>query len=94
MSCIKNCTKNNIYVAIVLLLLRARQKNRVKTAASSKQKNLTEVNGESSLFFRLCAIKKNNIVLIGGSQGFARCAQILLDTKIGGATAIQKKWVK
>ena len=28
---------------------------------------------------------------IDGSQGFARCAQILLTTQIGGATVIQKR---
>ena len=47
----KNCAINNICVALVLIILRARQKNRVKKAASSKTKNLTDVNGESSLFF-------------------------------------------
>ena len=53
----KHCAKNNIYVALVLILQRAYQKNRVKTAASSEHKNLMEFNGESSLFFRWCAIK-------------------------------------
>ena len=38
--------------------------------------------------------KTNFTGLIGGSQGFARCAQILLATKIGGATTIQTLWVK
>ena len=57
MSCVKNCAKNNIYVALVLLLWQARQKNWIATAASSKTENLTEVNGESSFFFRLCAIE-------------------------------------
>ena len=37
MSCVKNCAKNNIYVALVLLLWQAHQKNRVKIAASSKK---------------------------------------------------------
>ena len=37
---------------------------------------------------------KNSTGLIDGSQGFARCAQILLDTKIGGVMTIQKLWVK
>ena len=32
--------------------------------------------------------------IIDGSQGFSRCAQFLLSTKIGGATAIQKLLVK
>ena len=40
MSCVKNCARNNIYVALVLLLQRARQKNRAKNAASSKTEKL------------------------------------------------------
>ena len=32
----KHCAKNNMNVALVLLLRRARQKHRVKTVASSK----------------------------------------------------------
>ena len=36
--------------------------------------------------------KKNSTGLIDGSQGFARCAQIWLATKIGGYAAIQKPW--
>ena len=35
-SCVNNCTKNNIYVALVLILRQAHQKNWVETAASSK----------------------------------------------------------
>ena len=42
----------------------------------------------------MCNENKNIIGLIDGSQGFARCAQILLATKIGGATSIPKPWVK
>ena len=38
--------------------------------------------------------QKNSTGLIDGSQGFAICAQILLATKTGGSTAIQKLWVK
>ena len=95
MSCIKNCAKNNIYVVLVLLLRQARQKNRVETAASSK----TEKSDGSEwwvfiLLQMMCNQNKNSIGLIGSSQGFAKCAQILLATKIGGATAIQKLWVK
>ena len=55
---------------------------------------MTEVNGESSFFFGLCEGKKTSTGLIDGSKGFAKCAQLLLATKIGGATAIQKYWVK
>ena len=39
-------------------------------------------------------LKQKNTGLINGSQGFTRCDQILLATKIGGVTAIQKLWVK
>ena len=39
-------------------------------------------------------MKKKYTGLIDGTQGFARCAQILLATKIGGATAVQNLWVK
>ena len=42
----------------------------------------------------MCNQNKNSTWLIGGSYGFARCAQFLLATKTGGATAIQKLWVK
>ena len=42
----------------------------------------------------MCNQNKNSTGLIDGSQGFARRAQILLATKIGGATAMQKIWVK
>ena len=42
----------------------------------------------------MCNQNKNSTGLIESSQGFSRCAQILLATKIGGATAIQKLWVK
>ena len=42
----------------------------------------------------ICNKNKNSTGLINGYQGFARCAQILLATKIGGVTAIQKLWVK
>ena len=38
----------------------------------------------------VCNQNKNSTGLIDGSQGFTRCAQIRLATKIGGATAIQK----
>ena len=42
----------------------------------------------------MCNKNENRTVLINGSSGFARYAQFLLATKIGGATAIQKYWVK
>ena len=42
----------------------------------------------------MCNQNKNPTGIIGGSYGFARYAQFLLATKIGGATAIQKYWVK
>ena len=95
MSRAKICAKNNIYVALVLLLQQARQKYRVETAASSK----TEKSDRSecrvvNILQIMCNQNKNSTRLIGGSQGFVRCAQIWLATKIGGATAIQKLWVK
>ena len=42
----------------------------------------------------MCNQNKNGTGLIDVSQGFARCAQIWLAAKIGGAVAIQKIWVK
>ena len=54
----KHCAKNNIYLALVLLLLLARQKTWGQNCCIIKtHKNLTEVNGESSLFFIWYAIK-------------------------------------
>ena len=37
----------------------------------------------------MCNQNKNSTALIDGSQGFTRCTQIWLATKIGGATAIK-----
>ena len=42
----------------------------------------------------ICNQKQIITRLINGSQGFARCSQIWLATKIGGATTIKKLWVK
>ena len=42
----------------------------------------------------MCNQNKNSTGLIDGSWGFDRCTQSLLAAKIGGATAIQKLWVK
>ena len=71
------------------------KKHRVKNAASSK----TEKSDGSEwwvivILQMMCNQNKNSTGSIDGSQGFARCAQIWLATKIGGATAIQKLWVK
>ena len=71
------------------------QKHRVKTSESSKtQKSDGSKWWVIILLQMMCNKNKNSTWLIDGSQGFARCAQILLATKIGGATAIQKLWVK
>ena len=89
------CTKNNIYLALVLLLQRVRQKHRIKTAASSKsEKSDGSEWWVNVLLQMMCNQNKNSTVLIDGSRGFSGCAQILLATKIGGATAIQKLLVK
>ena len=54
----KCCAKNNLNVALVLILCRVCQKYRVeKMLHPQKHKILTEVNGESSLFFIWRAIK-------------------------------------
>ena len=92
---VKNCAKNNIYVALVLHLRRTRQKNWVETAASSK----TEKSDGSEwlvviLLQMMCNKNKNSTGLIDSSPDFTRCAQIWLANKIGGATAIQKNWVE
>ena len=42
----------------------------------------------------MCNQNKNITGLIDESKGLARSAKILLATKIGGAMAIQKLWVK
>ena len=53
------------------------------------------MNGESLFFFGLHAIKtKTSHEQSITVKVFARCAQFLLATKIGGATAIQKYWLK
>ena len=41
-----------------------------------------------------CNQNENSIGLIYCYKGFSRCAQLLSATKVGGATAIQKDWVK
>ena len=48
--------KNNIYVALVLILRQLRAQKKCKNAASSKTQNLTEVNCESSLLLGWRAI--------------------------------------
>ena len=95
MSCIKNCAKNIIYGAPVLLLRRARHKNRVKTAAPSKTQNYDGSEWWVIMFIHMmCNQKKNSTGLIDVYQAFARCDQIRLATKISGATATQTLWVK
>ena len=63
----------------------------VETAAYSKTQKYDGSEWRVIILLQImCNKNKNSTGLIDGSQGFVRCAQILLATKIGGATAIQK----
>ena len=64
--------QNNIYVSLVLLLWRMRTKKRAKTDAFSKTEKSDKSNGESSFFFRQCAIKTKiaQYLLVPGSSHF------------------------
>ena len=63
----------------------------VKTAASSKTKKL---DGSECLVIIIlqvmCNQNEKNTGLIGSSQGFSRCAQILLDKKLVGLRPSKK----
>ena len=91
----KHCAKNNLYVALVLILRLVRSQKKCKNAASSKTQKSDGSEWRVIILLQMVYNKNQNITeLIDGSQGFARCAQISLATKNGGATANQKLWVK
>ena len=82
--------KNNIYVVLVLILRQARQKYRVKNAASSKTQKYDGSEWRVIIIIRVVCNKKNSTGLFDGSKGFSGRDQFLLATKIGGPMAIHK----
>ena len=95
MSCVKNHAKYNIYVALVLLLRRARQQTSDRNCCILKNKKSDGSEWWIIIILQMMRNQnKNSIGLIDCSQGFARCAQMWLATKIVGATSIQNIWVK